>query len=69
MIKMIKLNSKTKYNKKELAIGTKIEMEHTTSKKKAEHIAKQHLTEYPHYYTKGLIPMERKLKKCKGGNK
>ena len=50
---------------KELKIGTKIEMEHTTSKKIAEKIAKDHLREYPNYYTQGLIPMERKLNKIK----
>ena len=50
-------------NSKELKIGTKIEMEHTTSSKKAAKIAKDHLKEFPNYYTKGLIPMERRLKK------
>ena len=59
------------YNKRELQIGSKIELEHTNSKKVARKIAKDHLKEYPNYYTKGLIPMERKLKrikhkKCKG---
>ena len=52
-----------KSNKKELKIGTKIEMEHTKSKLKAAKIAKDHLREFPNYYTKGVIPMERKLKK------
>jgi hypothetical protein len=32
---------------------------------KAEIIAKQHLVEFPNYYTKGLIPMEKKLEKLK----
>jgi len=50
------------YNKKELRIGTQIEMEHTKFKGKAAKIAKDHLREFPNYYTKGLIPMERKLK-------
>ena len=52
-----------KYNKKELAIGMKIELEHTKSKKVAMKIAKDHLKEFPNYYTKGLVPMEKKLKK------
>jgi len=52
-----------KYNKKELKIGTKIELEHTKSLVRAMKIAKDHLREYPNYYTKGLIPMEKKLKR------
>lgn len=59
---MIKINWKN-INKKELKIGTKIEMEHTNSIKKAKKIAAQHLMEFPNYYTAGLIPMENKLKK------
>jgi hypothetical protein len=51
------------YNLKELKIGIRIEMEHTQSKKVAERIAKDHLREYPNYYTKGLLPMEKMLKK------
>jgi len=58
-----------KYSAKELKIGTKIEMEHTNSKRLATKIAKDHLREYPNYYTKGLLPMEKKLKKLKGGKK
>lgn len=52
-----------KFDSKELKIGRQIEMEHTTSRKLADKIAKQHLCEFRHYYTKGLIPMERRLKK------
>lgn len=52
-----------KFNKKELKIGSKIELEHTSSKARATKIAKQHLCEFPNYYTKGLVPMERRLKK------
>ena len=48
--------------KKELAIGTEIEMEHHLGKKMAEKIAKDHLKEFSCYYTKGLLPMESKLK-------
>ena len=54
-----------KYTKKELKIGTKIEMEHTKNRWFAEKIAKDHLKEYPNYYTKGLIPMEKRLKRLK----
>ena len=52
----------------ELKIGKKIEMEHTSlfpkklQKKMAIKIAKQHISEFPCYYTKGLVPMEKKLK-------
>lgn len=59
---MIKVTKACKINPKELKIGTKIELEHTTSKKKAAYIAKQHLCEFPNYYSAGLIPMEKKLK-------
>ena len=63
---MIKVTKKCKISKKELRLGTPIEMEHTTSKRKAAYIAKQHLCEFPSYYSKGLLPMEKKLK---GGKK
>lgn len=46
---------------KELKIGAKIEMEHTKSFARAKKIATDHLCENKHYYTKGLLPMERKL--------
>lgn len=51
------------FNKKELRLGVPIEMEHTRSKTIAARIAKQHLCEFPNYYSKGLIPMEARLKK------
>ena len=51
--------------KKEIKIGSRIEMEHTTSKKRARSIAMDHLKEHPYYYTKGIVPMERRLKKIK----
>lgn len=38
--------------KKELEIGTEVEMEHTTSKEEAEKIARQHLAQDLHYYRK-----------------
>ena len=61
-----------KINKHELKIGTKIELEHTRSKSRARKIAMDHLREFPKYYTKGLLPMEKKLKfglKHTGGKK
>lgn len=54
--------------KKELIIGTKIEQEHSHLFRKslrelmARKIARDHIKEFPCYYSKGLIPMERKLK-------
>jgi hypothetical protein len=37
---------------KEIAMGTKVEMEHTESKEEAEKIAKEHLAEHPDYYSR-----------------
>ena len=55
---------------KELRIGKKIEMEHGLGKKMAKKIALDHIKEFPCYYSKGLIPMERKLRKnLKGGKR
>lgn len=54
-----------KFNNKEIAIGKKIEMEHTTNSKVALRIAKQHLCEFPNYYSKGLVPMEKRLMRLK----
>ena len=45
--------------------GIKVELEHTTSRRKAFEIALQHEIEFPGYYEHGLIPMEAKLKKRK----
>lgn len=55
-----------KYNKKQLRMGIKVEMEHTKSKRVAEKIAKDHLREFKGkpYYTY-LLKMERKLKRMK----
>lgn len=47
------------FNARDLARGTRVEMEHTTSRKIAERIAMDHLTEDPRYYQK-LARMERK---------
>jgi len=41
-----------KVDPKELAMGIKVEMEHTKNKDKAKEIALQHLAEDPHYYSK-----------------
>jgi hypothetical protein len=60
---MIKVTKKCHISEKELKLGIPIELEHTTSRKKARHIASQHLCEFPNYYSKGLIPMERRLAK------
>lgn len=54
-----------KFNKKELKLGIPVEMEHTNNLKIAKRIAEQHLCEFPNYYSKGLIPMEKKLSKLK----
>ena len=43
---------KSEVDIEELKMGIKVEMEHTDSKKKAAHIALQHLAEDPHYYSK-----------------
>lgn len=59
---MIKIKG-CKFDKRELKIGSKIELEHTNSKKVATKIAKQHICEFPNYYSKGLVPMEKKLSK------
>lgn len=54
---------------KEKKIGIKIEMEHAHLFPKkiqlqmANKISSDHIKEFPCYYTKGLIPMEKKLKK------
>ena len=50
-----------KFNRKQLKLGIKTEMEHTRNKGIAKEIAKDHLTEFPKYYT-ALIKMERSLK-------
>ena len=62
---MINIKGKT-FDKNEIKLGVPIELEHTRSKKLAERIAKQHLAEFPHYYSQGLIPMEKRLKAMQG---
>jgi len=51
-------------NRAQLRMGTKIEMEHTKSKKRARKIALDHLHEFPNfkYYTE-LKKLEAKAKK------
>jgi hypothetical protein len=51
-------------NAEELKMGTKIEMEHTSSRWLAQKIAMDHLIEFPNYYTE-LIKMEKRLGKRK----
>jgi hypothetical protein len=51
-----------KYDAKQLAMGIKIEMEHTDDKDKAREIAKDHLEEIPDYYTR-LRRMEAQAEK------
>jgi hypothetical protein len=53
---------KEHFNKKQVAIGIKTEMEHTTSRRVAKRIALDHLREHPQYYTY-LLRMEREMKK------
>jgi hypothetical protein len=50
-------NFKGKYNSKQLEMGIKVEMEHTTHKEIAKRIAMDHLAEIPDYYTR-LAQME-----------
>jgi len=54
-----------KIDKKELKLGQKIEMEHTNSKARARTIASQHICEFKGYYSKGLIPLEKRLRRLK----
>lgn len=54
--------------KKEISIGTKIEMEHTDDKEEAKKIAIDHILEIPDYYTDseyGIIAIEDKQRKSK----
>ncbi len=49
------------FDEKQLEMGTEIEMEHTKKRDIALEIAKDHLQEFPNYYTE-LNKMEDKLK-------
>ncbi len=46
------------FDPKALAMGIKVELEHTSDPKLAKEIVMDHLTEDPHYYTK-LAKMEK----------
>lgn len=48
--------------KSELEIGLKVEMEHTNDKGQAAEICKDHLVEFPDYYTR-LLKMEKEAEK------
>jgi hypothetical protein len=50
------------FDPKQIAMGVKVEQEHTPDPKKAKEIAMDHLTEFPKYYT-ALDKMEKDLKK------
>lgn len=43
-----------KFNPRELALGIKTELEHTNDRALAKKIAKDHLMEFPDYYTRLL---------------
>lgn len=60
---MIRIKRGMKFSSRELKLGIPVEFEHTRSRKIATRIAKQHLVEFPNYYSKGLLPMERRLAK------
>ena len=49
---------KGKYDPKEMKMGIKVEMEHTTNSTLSEKIAKDHVAEIPDYYTR-LLKMEK----------
>jgi len=60
---MVRLKKEAKgafITKRQMAVGKKIEMEHTDDPKIARRIASHHLEEHPKYYTE-LPKMERKL--------
>lgn len=56
------LRPDSKYSTDQLKKGIKIEYEHTKFQKKSKMIAKDHLDEFPDYYTR-LIKMEKQAKK------
>ena len=53
------------FNKKELRLGIKVELEHTRSRRLAKEIAKDHLVENSQYYSKYLLPREKKMDRAK----
>ena len=52
----------TDFDSKELEMGISVELEHTSDKELSKDIAKDHLEEFPNYYTE-LKKMEDKLDK------
>jgi len=54
----------SRFDKAQLKIGTKIEMEHTSDPEVAKMIAKQHLREFDDYYIE-LVKMEKMLEERK----
>ena len=59
----------SQFDKKEFAKGMRVEREHTKSRKAASEIARDHLTEDPHYYSKLMragLADELKKKAMKG---
>jgi hypothetical protein len=55
------------FDSKQLAMGTKVEKEHTDDPEKAKEVAKDHLVELPDYYTR-LKKMESEGEKAKEGS-
>jgi hypothetical protein len=53
---------KNPVDEKELAMGIKVEAEHSTNKRIAEKIARDHLAEFPKAYYTELAKMEKILK-------
>jgi len=49
------------YSKKWIAVGTKVEMEHTTNRAMARKIALDHFKEFGNAYYPALLAMEHKL--------
>lgn len=54
------------FDPKQLAMGKKVEMEHTDDPRKAEEVARDHLTEFSDYYSR-LKKMEAAAEKAKEG--
>jgi hypothetical protein len=50
---------------KELKLGMKIEREHGGGVYNPKKIASDHIKEFSCYYSRGLIPMEKKLRSMK----
>jgi hypothetical protein len=57
------------FDKKQLEMGQKVEMEHTNDPAKAVEISMDHLTEFPGEYYTALHEMEKKLEKGKDKKK